>query len=156
MGDRHQLRSRCGWTLSFAPFCSLLPFSWDSFRLYFSYCTVGYCIKLLIRIWPSCKIKIQKNKGRLRQFRIQINANGKNETSKLIIIVITRMRFQHDGCPAHFALQERGELDRMFPQRWIGRGSTVHWPARSPDLTGFLSLGKNKRECLPEPTNRPR
>ena len=37
--------------------------------------------KLLLRIWTSYKIKIQKNKGRLRQFEILINANGKNETS---------------------------------------------------------------------------
>lgn len=44
--------------------------------------------------------------------------------------------YQHDGCPAHYALRSRDQLNIMFPGRWIGRGSPVcPWPPRSPDLT---------------------
>ena len=50
--------------------------------------------------------------------------------------------FQHDGAPPHYALQVRQLLDRVFPNRWMGRDSSVRpppivWPARSPDLTPF-------------------
>lgn len=43
--------------------------------------------------------------------------------------------FQHDGCPAHFGRDVRAYLDAAYPDRWIGRGGPVAWPARSPDLT---------------------
>lgn len=45
------------------------------------------------------------------------------------------MIFQHDGCPAHFRISVREWLNETFPQRWIGRGGPIPWPARSPDLT---------------------
>lgn len=45
------------------------------------------------------------------------------------------MYFQHDGCPAHFALNVRQLLDARYPNRWIGRGGPFAWPPRSPDLT---------------------
>lgn len=44
------------------------------------------------------------------------------------------MWYQHDGCPAHYARVARETLDSRYPNRWIGRGGTVSWPARSPDL----------------------
>ena len=44
------------------------------------------------------------------------------------------MWFQHDGAPPHFGVNVRQYLDQRFPQRWIGRGGPVAWPARSPDL----------------------
>lgn len=43
--------------------------------------------------------------------------------------------FQHDGCPAHNAYGVREYLNDTFPNSWIGRGGTINWPARSPDLT---------------------
>lgn len=46
-----------------------------------------------------------------------------------------RMWFQHDGCPAHYAINVRQYLDRTYPNRWIGRSGPVPWPARSPDMT---------------------
>ena len=52
--------------------------------------------------------------------------------------------FQHDGAPAHLALDVN-----VFPNRWIGRGAPVQWPPRSPDLTPmdfFIRGGKMK--CL--------
>ena len=36
--------------------------------------------------------------------------------------------------PAHFALDVRGYMNNVFPNRWIGRGGPVQWPPRSPDL----------------------
>lgn len=45
------------------------------------------------------------------------------------------LHFQHDGAPPHFSLQVREHLNNEFPNRWIGRGGTQAWPARSPDLT---------------------
>lgn len=44
------------------------------------------------------------------------------------------MMFQHDGAPAHYRRQVREILNARFPDRWIGRGGPIIWPARSPDL----------------------
>lgn len=38
-----------------------------------------------------------------------------------------------DECPAHFSIVARQAVDRLYPNRWIGRGSQIRWPARSPD-----------------------
>ena len=43
--------------------------------------------------------------------------------------------FQHDGAPAHFTRNVRDWLDGVYPNRWIGRGGPISWPARSPDMT---------------------
>lgn len=42
--------------------------------------------------------------------------------------------FQHDGASPHFANVVKEWLNKKFPSRWIGRGSSVPWPPRSPDL----------------------
>lgn len=54
--------------------------------------------------------------------------------------------FQQDGCPAHSSNAVREYLNNTFPDSWIGRGGTIHWPARSPDMApndyflwGFLN-----------------
>jgi len=44
------------------------------------------------------------------------------------------MWFMQDGAPPHYSLQVRNYLNRVFPHRWIGRGSEFPWPSRSPDL----------------------
>lgn len=41
--------------------------------------------------------------------------------------------FQHDGCPAHIVHPVRQFLNEHFTE-WIGRGGTIEWPPRSPDL----------------------
>ena len=43
--------------------------------------------------------------------------------------------FQHDGAPSHYARHVVQNLNDTFPNRWIGRGITINWPPRSPDLT---------------------
>lgn len=45
-----------------------------------------------------------------------------------------RIIFQADGAPPHFSRDVRGYIDNTFVT-WIGRGGTVPWPPRSPDLT---------------------
>ena len=45
------------------------------------------------------------------------------------------MWYPRYGAPAHFTLPVSQWLDQHLPGRWIGRGSPVAWPARSPDLT---------------------
>lgn len=45
------------------------------------------------------------------------------------------MWLQHDGAPAHNAADVRQFLQETFPNKWIGRGGPVAWPARSPDIT---------------------
>jgi len=47
--------------------------------------------------------------------------------------VVHRMWFMH-GAPPHFSRVARHFLDERFPQKWIGRGGPIAWPARSPDL----------------------
>ncbi|GFX86293.1 DUF4817 domain-containing protein [Trichonephila clavipes] len=47
----------------------------------------------------------------------------------------TSMWFQKDGVPAHFSISVRNHLNATCGERWIGRGGTVHWPPRSPDLS---------------------
>ncbi|GFV82005.1 DUF4817 domain-containing protein [Trichonephila clavipes] len=44
-----------------------------------------------------------------------------------------RIRFQHDGAPAHFSIDVRAQLQTTFPGGWIGCGGPIVWPARSPD-----------------------
>lgn len=41
--------------------------------------------------------------------------------------------FMHDGAPAHYRVTVREFLNETIPNRWIGRGGPVPWPARSPD-----------------------
>jgi len=45
------------------------------------------------------------------------------------------MYFQHDGAPSHYTRYVMQHLNDTFPNRWIGRGTTINWPPRSPDLT---------------------
>lgn len=55
--------------------------------------------------------------------------------------------FQQDGAPPHFARDVRDYLNITYGDHWIGRGSPVPWPARSPDLTpcDFYLWGEIKR-----------
>jgi hypothetical protein len=45
------------------------------------------------------------------------------------------MYVQHDAAPSHYIRLVTQHLNGTFPTRWIGRGSTINWPPRSPDLT---------------------
>jgi hypothetical protein len=57
------------------------------------------------------------------------------------------MYFQHDGAPPHHTRYVM-HLNDTFPNRCIGRGSTINWPPRSPDLIplDFCSWGWTKSE----------
>jgi len=58
------------------------------------------------------------------------------------------MYFQHAGAPSHYTRQVLQHLNDTFPNRWIGRGGTINWPPRSPDLTplDFCLWGLMKSE----------
>ena len=54
------------------------------------------------------------------------------------------MWFHHDGAPPHFSRRVRKLLNQQFPEKWIGRGGPLPWPAPSPDLNllDFLCVGE--------------
>ena len=58
------------------------------------------------------------------------------------------MHFQNYGAPSHYTRHVMQHLNDTFPNRWIGRGSTINWPPRSPDLTplDFCLWGLMKSE----------
>jgi hypothetical protein len=45
------------------------------------------------------------------------------------------MLFQQDGVLPHFHKEVTDFLNSKFRVKWIGRGGTITWPPRSPDLT---------------------
>lgn len=70
--------------------------------------------------------------------------------------IINDIYFQQDGAPAHYSNIARNSLDRVFPNRWIGRGGPIPWAPYSPDLTipDFFLWGYVKEKCYnPLPRN---
>jgi hypothetical protein len=65
------------------------------------------------------------------------------------------MYFQHDGAPTHHTRFVMQHLNATFPNRWIGRGSAINWPPRSPDLTplDFCLWGWMKSEVYKRNVN---
>ncbi|GFV42596.1 uncharacterized protein TNCV_1316011 [Trichonephila clavipes] len=57
------------------------------------------------------------------------------DSAHVTAVTRTSMWFQQDGAPAHFSISVRNHLNATCGERWIGRGGTVHWPPRSPDLS---------------------
>ena len=49
--------------------------------------------------------------------------------------ILDTVVFQQDGALCLYAVTVRDYLDRRFLGRWIGRGGTQPWAARSLDLT---------------------
>jgi hypothetical protein len=47
---------------------------------------------------------------------------------------VPRVRYMHDGVPAHFSRAARDVPNNNHHDRWIGRGGPTAWPPRSPDL----------------------
>lgn len=78
-------------------------------------------------------------------------------TEDVNLEILRTMVFQNDGAPCHYATQVRNYLDRMYPNRWIGRNGPIRWPPRSPDLNpidffvwGFYKEITYARACLNE------
>jgi len=66
------------------------------------------------------------------------------------------MYFLQDGAPPHCTQAVREELNRQYPNRWIGsRGAPISWPARSPDLNplDFYLWGQLKDLVYSVPIN---
>jgi hypothetical protein len=57
------------------------------------------------------------------------------------LAVTQRLWFQHDRAPVHYGEDVRQWLNATYPGRWIGRGGTIAWPPRSPDLARIFSCG---------------
>lgn len=66
-----------------------------------------------------------------------------------------RMWLQHDGAPAHYSRQVTQYLNNTYPNQWIGRGGTIPWPPRSPDLNplDFFLWGYYKEAVYETLTN---
>lgn len=84
--------------------------------------------------------------GVLGPFFFDANVDGQSYIAMLEENVVPQLRtmrwgrdrdiwWQQDGAPPHFATEARRFVDDTFPARWIGRGGTIAWPPRSPDLT---------------------
>ncbi|GFX42322.1 uncharacterized protein TNCV_110421 [Trichonephila clavipes] len=63
------------------------------------------------------------------------HSNYPSSTESVPADIMARMWFEHDEVPAHFSADMRSALDTAYPGRWIGRGGSVNWPTRSPDLS---------------------
>lgn len=66
-----------------------------------------------------------------------------------------RLWFQHDGAPPHTTREVCAQLNREYPNKWIGRRGPFVWPARSPDLTplDFFFWGQMKTSVYETPVN---
>jgi hypothetical protein len=73
------------------------------------------------------------NGGRYRQMILEGVVD--ELVDELPLASVRQLWYQHDGAPPHFLAAVREHLDTTFPDKWIGRGGPVHWPARSPDLS---------------------
>ncbi|KAL7290812.1 hypothetical protein TKK_0015555 [Trichogramma kaykai] len=70
------------------------------------------------------------------------NVNGRNYSVFIRRVALPRFRARRirnawwlqDGAPSHGHPAAREALNRTFPNRWIGSGGPVAWPAKSPDL----------------------
>jgi hypothetical protein len=62
------------------------------------------------------------------------------------------MYFRHDGASPHYTRLVMRDLNDSYLNRWIGRGSTINLPSRSPDLTplDFCLWGSLKSEVYIE------
>jgi len=71
-----------------------------------------------------------------------------NKLPKQLEDVPLATRIQHDEAPSHYTRHVMQHLNKTFPNRWIGRGSTINWPPRSPELTplDFCLWGLMKSE----------
>ena len=60
-----------------------------------------------------------------------------------------KMIFQQDGAPPHFS-KVRTWLNEKFNGRWIGRGGSISWAPRSPDLTplDFFSMEIHQNKSI--------
>lgn len=59
-----------------------------------------------------------------------------------------RMWLQLDGVPPHFGINMRQELNRMFPNKWIGRGDTISCEITRLNMFGLLLLRKSEGVSL--------
>jgi hypothetical protein len=69
------------------------------------------------------------------QHYLEFLQNELPELEEVPLATRIAMYFQHDGAPPHYTRLVIQHLSDTCHNRWIGRGSTINWPPRSPDLT---------------------
>ena len=64
--------------------------------------------------------------------------------------VCINMWMQHGGAPPHYAPCSRQVMNEIFDEKWIGRGGSVAWLPRSPDLTSpdYFLWGFDKNRVM--------
>ena len=67
-----------------------------------------------------------------------IGNESDNLTYNVSLGIIQQMWFLHYGTAAHFRTIVRKFLNYGFPQRWIGQGGPISWPARSSHLNPMV------------------
>jgi hypothetical protein len=122
--------------------------------------TSGYVHKQNCRIWSTKKpIEVQVYQDNSPKINVwcamssdciigpyffEENVNGKNYLEMLQNFfwpaiqnkrIASKIMFQQDGAPAHYANPVKKWLNERLPGRWIGRRGSIEWAARSPDMT---------------------
>ena len=69
-----------------------------------------------------------------------INGELYEEVLNTHVIPLLKQRRYHkllfqDGAHAHYVTRVRDILNSELPGRWIGRGGSIQWPPRSPNLS---------------------
>ncbi|GFV62975.1 hypothetical protein TNCV_3177681 [Trichonephila clavipes] len=94
----------------------------------------------------------RSNKGKCKKLGMEANDDMQNGRSYLIFLpqvppefleaaqtppsLRRSMSYQHVGALPHYGIHIHEKyLNVIFRQRWIGCGGSVHWLARSPDLS---------------------
>jgi hypothetical protein len=60
--------------------------------------------------------------------------NGLPELQDVPLATRIAMYFQDDGAPSHYTRLVMQPFNDTFSNWWIGHGSTINWPPRTPDL----------------------
>jgi hypothetical protein len=76
-----------------------------------------------------------------------LNMELAHSLENIPLIFIVNQWFQHDGAPPHFSRNVQGILNRMYPNRWIGRDGPRHWPASESQSSGFFLMGVREKRC---------
>jgi hypothetical protein len=79
-------------------------------------------------------VSVYPNRLTGRNYKAFFQNNMPDFMADVPLVIRRELRFIHDGAPAHFSLVARRYLNRKLPGRWIGRGGSIAWPPRSPDL----------------------
>lgn len=64
-----------------------------------------------------------------------LNTTFQEYVDEIPLARLPHLWFQQDGAPPHNTRAVKLFLNEHFPNRWIGNGGAIEWPARSPDIS---------------------